>query len=217
MLLFSLPPPLHTHATFLLDFDISFIPSPAPIAQMIHLWWFSDPSRPFWFSSQFPTHTYHFQTTAHTSGDLAGSVPSPEMLLLLTLSTRLLFSLISYYCAPNAIKIQERPSDSIRGSGDKEDLGIQNSHFIHSPDMESAPTKDSIAGNEIAEHSLVLQCLLRPVWGPDLCGVLGHRWLMKNPSPWKAQCDRGKETLQEVDMATQNLRFGQYSRVNVTG
>lgn len=63
MLLFSFPPPLHTHATFLQNFEISFI--------FFSCWNCLNASRTFWFSSQSPTHLYHFQSIADKSGDLA--------------------------------------------------------------------------------------------------------------------------------------------------
>lgn len=61
MLFFSFPPPLHTYAIFLQNFEISFF-------SCLNC---SNASRTFWFSSQSPTHLYHFQSIAEKSGDLA--------------------------------------------------------------------------------------------------------------------------------------------------
>lgn len=71
---------------------------------------FSDPSRSFWFSSQFPTYPYHFQSRAYTSGDLAvwfSSICWISCPNFLSLQSYIFFSLINYYCAPNAIRVQE--------------------------------------------------------------------------------------------------------------
>lgn len=89
MLIFSQPPSITYTCYVPSSFETSFILFCAQIAPMPHLWCFPDPSRPFWLSSQFPTHPYHFQSRAYTSGDLA-----------------LWFSPISYRSCPGWLCIQ---------------------------------------------------------------------------------------------------------------
>lgn len=76
-------------------------------------------SRTFWFSSQSPTHLYHFQSIAEKSGDLAVWF-SPISWRSCTddfVNKATFFSfklLIRYNCDPNVIRIRERLIDSMR-------------------------------------------------------------------------------------------------------
>lgn len=95
---------------FLVDFEISFIPSLAGIAQMTSGLFGSPPSFP-------PIHIT--SSLEHTHRRFGCFVQSHllEVLHWLILSMRLFFFsyklLISYYCAPNVIRVQEGLSDSM--------------------------------------------------------------------------------------------------------
>lgn len=103
---------IHTHAMiFFLDFEISFILFLAGSTQMLLRLFGSPPNFP-------PIHIT--SSLEHTkTGDLAVWF-SPISCLALSdfVNKATFFSLISYYCVPNVIKVRERLSDSMGRSGD---------------------------------------------------------------------------------------------------